>query len=76
MPKWAPSRILRMMDYGYINFDVTFKNALLMLQKPGFKLEEIVKVYHLGIMKLFPTAPAYFFMARKMRQNRWQASDM
>jgi SAM-dependent methyltransferase len=50
MPKWAQSRILRMMDYAYINFDVTIKNALLILQKSGFKLEETVKVYHLGIL--------------------------
>jgi hypothetical protein len=76
MPKWAQSRILRMMDYGYINFDVTLNNALLMLQKSGFKLEKTVKVYHLGIMKLLPTAPAYFFIARKMRKNRWRAADM
>jgi hypothetical protein len=76
MPKWAQSRILRMMDYAYINFDVTVNNTLLMLQKSGFKLEKTVKVYHLGIMKLLPTAPAYFFIARKMRKNRGRAADM
>jgi len=67
MPKWAQSRILRMMDYAYINFDVTVKNALLILQKSGFKLEKAVKVYHLGIMKLLPVAPAYIFIVRKVR---------
>jgi hypothetical protein len=69
MPKWAQSRILRMMDYAYINFDITIKNALLMLQKSGFELEETVKVYHLGIMKLLPQASAYIFIARKVRQK-------
>jgi SAM-dependent methyltransferase len=69
MPKWAQSRILRMMDYAYINFDVTIKNALLMLQESGFELEESVKVYHLGVMKLLPQAPAYIFIARKVRQK-------
>ena len=67
MPKRVQSRILRMMNYAYINFDVTVKNALLMIQKSGFELEETVKVYHLGIMKLLPLAPAYIFIARKVR---------
>jgi hypothetical protein len=66
MPKRIQSRILRMMDYLYINFDVTIKNALLMLQKSGFKLEKTVKVYHLGIMKLLPLASAYIFITRKV----------
>jgi ubiquinone/menaquinone biosynthesis C-methylase UbiE len=67
IPKRVQSRILRMMDYAYINFDVTVKNALLMIQKSGFKLREIVKVYHIGVMKLLPLAPAYIFIARKVR---------
>jgi SAM-dependent methyltransferase len=67
MPKRVQSKILRMIDYSYINFDVTVKNALLILQKSGFKLEKAVKVYHLGIMKLLPVAPAYIFIARKIR---------
>jgi ubiquinone/menaquinone biosynthesis C-methylase UbiE len=67
MPKRVQSKILRMIDYSYINFDVTVKNALLILQKSGFKLEKAVKVYHLGIMKLLPVAPAYIFIARKVR---------
>jgi SAM-dependent methyltransferase len=29
MPKWAQSRILRMMDYAYINFDVTVKKCFI-----------------------------------------------
>jgi hypothetical protein len=66
MPKWVQSRILRMMNYAYINFDVTVKNSLLMLQKSGFELREIVKVYHLGVMKLLPLAPAYIFITRKV----------
>jgi ubiquinone/menaquinone biosynthesis C-methylase UbiE len=66
MPKWVQSRILRMMNYAYINFDVTVKNTLLMLQKSGFELREIVKVYHLGVMKLLPLAPAYIFITRKV----------
>jgi len=56
-----------MMEYVYINFDVTGKNTLLMLQKSGFELEETVKVYHLGVMKLLPLALAYIFIARKVR---------
>jgi hypothetical protein len=40
-----------------------------MLQKSGFELEETVKVYHLGIMKLLPQASAYIFIARKVRQK-------
>jgi SAM-dependent methyltransferase len=69
MPKWVQSRILRMMNYAYINFDVTVKNSLLMLQKSGFELREIVKVYHLGVMKLLPLAPAYIFITRKVGGN-------
>jgi hypothetical protein len=69
MPKWAQSRILRIMDCDYINFDITVKNALLMLKKSGFKLEKTVKVYHLGIMKLLPIAPAYIFIAVKMKER-------
>jgi ubiquinone/menaquinone biosynthesis C-methylase UbiE len=69
MPKWVQSRILRMMDYAYINFDVTVNNTLLMLQKSGFKLEKTLKVYHLGIMKLLPIAPAYIFIAVKMKER-------
>jgi hypothetical protein len=47
-------------------FDVTVKNTLLMLQKSGFKLRKIVKVYHLGVMKLLSLAPAYIFITRKV----------
>jgi len=47
--------------------EVTIKNALLMLQEACFKLKEKLKVYHLGIMKLLPLAPAYIFIARKTR---------
>jgi len=54
-----------MIDYPYVNMEVTIKNTLSMLQKAGFKLKEIVKVYHLGIMKLLPLAPAYIFIAIK-----------
>jgi hypothetical protein len=67
MPKRVQSRILRMMNYAHINFDVTVKNILLMLQKSGFELEKTMKVYHLGIMKLLPSAPAYIFIARNGR---------
>jgi hypothetical protein len=56
-----------MIDYPYINMSVMIKNALLMLQKSGFELEKTVKVYHLGVMKLLPLAPAYIFIARKVR---------
>jgi len=28
-----------------------------------------LKVYHLGIMKLLPLAPAYILIARKIRQD-------
>lgn len=69
MPKRLQLRILKMIGYPYINMEATIKNALSMLQKTGFKLKEIVKVYHLGIMKLLPSAPAYIFMARKIRWN-------
>jgi ubiquinone/menaquinone biosynthesis C-methylase UbiE len=68
MPKRFQSRILKMIGYPYINMEVTIKNALSMLEETGFKLKEIVKVYHLGIMKLLPQAPAYIFKARKLRQ--------
>jgi len=65
MPKWLQSKIFKMIDYPYVNMEVTIKNTLSMLQKAGFKLKEIVKVYHLGIMKLLPLAPAYIFIAIK-----------
>jgi len=65
MPKRLQSRILKMTGYPYINMEVTIKNALSMLQKAGFKLKETVKIYHLGIMKLLPLAPAYIFIAIK-----------
>jgi hypothetical protein len=69
MPKWVQLKILRMMNYTYINFDVTIKNALLMLQKSGFNLEDTVKVYHLEIMKLLHIAPAYIFIAIEMKER-------
>jgi len=65
MPKRLQLRILKMIGYPYINMEVTIKNALSILQKAGFKLEETIKVYHLSIMKLIPIAPAYIFIARK-----------
>jgi len=65
LPKRLQSRILKMIDYPYVNMEVTIKNALLMLQKTGFKLKETLKIYHLGIMKLLPLAPAYIFIAEK-----------
>jgi ubiquinone/menaquinone biosynthesis C-methylase UbiE len=67
MPKRVQSRILKMTNYAYINFDDTVKNTLLMLKKSGFELEKTVKVYHLGITKLLPSAPAYISIARKVR---------
>ena len=69
MPKRFQSRILKMMGYSYINMEVTIKNVLSTLKNAGFKLKETVKVYHLGVMKLLPIAPAYIFIARKIRQN-------
>jgi SAM-dependent methyltransferase len=67
MPRKLQSRILKMIGYPYINMEVTIKNALSMLQKAGFKLKETVKIYHLDIMKLLPIAPAYIFIAIKLR---------
>jgi hypothetical protein len=32
-----------------------------------FELEKTLKVYHLGVMKLLPSVPAYIFIARKVR---------
>jgi len=54
-----------MIGYPYVNMDVTIKNALLMFQDIGFKLKEMVKVYHLGVMKLLPFSPAYIFIVEK-----------
>ena len=56
-----------MISYPYINMEVTIKNALSMLQNAGFKLKETVKIYHLDTMKLLPIAPAYIFIAIKLR---------
>ena len=67
LPKSLQSRIFKMIGYPYINMEVTIKNALIMLQKTGFKLEKTLKIYHLGIMKLLPLPPAYIFIARKTR---------
>jgi len=67
MPKRLQSRILKMIGCPYINMEVTIKNALSMLQNAGFKLKETVKIYHLDIMKLLPIAPAYIFIAIKLR---------
>jgi len=68
MPKKLQLRILKMIGYPYINMEVTIKNALLMLKSAGFELREIVKVYHLDLMKLLPIAPAYIFVAKKLKQ--------
>jgi len=65
LPKRLQSRIFKMMDYPYVNMEVTIKNALIMLQKTGFKLEKTLKIYHLGIMKLLPLAPAYILISEK-----------
>ena len=65
MPKRLQIRILKMIDYPYINMKVTIKNALLMLKNAGFILEETVNVYHLGIMRLLPIAPAYILITEK-----------
>ena len=69
LPKKLQLRILKMIGYPYINMEVTIKNALSMLKEAGFKLRETLKVYHLGIMKLLPLAPAYILIARKTRQD-------
>jgi hypothetical protein len=58
-----------MIGYSFINMEVTIKNTLSILLEAGFELKETVKVYHLGIMKLLPWPPAYFFITRKIRQN-------
>jgi ubiquinone/menaquinone biosynthesis C-methylase UbiE len=68
MPKRLQSRILEMIGYPYINMEVTIKNALSTLQRAGFKPRETVKVYHLGIMKLLPIAPAYILMTEKSKR--------
>jgi len=65
LPKRLQSRIFKMIGYPYVNMEVTIKNALSMFQKAGFKLKETIKVYHLGLMKLLPLAPAYIFIAKK-----------
>ena len=49
---------------------VTIKYVLSTLQKAGLKLKEIVKIYHLHIMKLLPLAPAYILIAKKSNHLR------
>ena len=41
------------------------KNALSTFQRAGFKPKEMVKVYHLGIRKLLPIAPAYILILKR-----------
>ncbi|MCC6003690.1 MAG: hypothetical protein LM590_05050 [Thermofilum sp.] len=46
--------------------EVTVKRILSLFQCSGFWIREIVKVYHLGLMKLLPVPPAYIFVAVKI----------
>jgi len=63
-----------MIGYPYINMEVTIKNALSILRRTGFEIIEMVRVYHLGIMKLLPVAPAYFFVAERRRKG-WRGPN-
>ncbi len=64
-PKSLQSKILRMLDYAYINMNVTIKHALKLLLNEGLRLDKSLKLYHLKIMKLLPIAPSYIFIFRK-----------
>ena len=52
--KEASIKILKMINYPYINMEVAIKNVLLMPKKAGFKPKETLRVYHLDVIKLLP----------------------
>lgn len=67
LPRGFQSKIFEMLNYSYVNMEVTINYALTLFEAWGFKLKERVDVYHLNIMKLLPIAPAYIFILEKRR---------
>jgi len=70
MPRRFQRKIFELLKYPYVNMNVSVRRILLELQESGFGIKEIIKVYHIGIMKLLPVAPAYIFIAVKLRSTR------
>lgn len=66
MPRGFQRKIFELLNYPYVNMEVSIKRILSTFQCFGFGIKEIVKVYHLGLMKLLPVPPAYIFVAVKI----------
>ena len=54
---------------------VTLKYVLSIL-RTRFKMKETIKIYHLNIMKLLPFAPAYIFIAEKVKPQLNDTGDI
>jgi len=66
MPRRFQRKIFELLNYPYVNMEVSVKRILSTFQFSGFGIRELVKVYHLGLMKLLPVPPAYIFVAVKI----------
>jgi len=76
LPKKFQSKIFEKVDYPYaINMKVTLKYVLSIL-RTRFKMKETIKIYHLNIMKLLPFAPAYIFIAEKVKPQLNDTGDI
>ncbi len=65
MPEGLQSKVFKAINYPYVNMKVTIKYALTLLYETGFRIHRVMKVYHVGIMKLLPMPPSYIFIAVK-----------
>ncbi len=65
LPKAFQSQVFSRLGYSYVNMNVTFKFVLWIIQKTGFRIKKVVKVYHLHVMKPLVVPPAYMLIVEK-----------
>lgn len=66
LPQGIQKLIFKKLEYAYVNMNLTIKSTLNILLSVGFTLRKTMKIYHIGIMRLVPWAPAYMFLLQKM----------
>ncbi|MBO3840038.1 MAG: class I SAM-dependent methyltransferase [Thermoproteota archaeon] len=66
LPKRFQRIVFGKLEYAYVNTDLTIKCALKLLFTKGFVLRKVMKIYHAGVMRIMPWAPAYMFLLQKI----------
>lgn len=66
LPHVVQSKIFKLLNYAYVNMNVSLKYFIETLENEGLHINVITKIYHLRILKLLPIAPCYIFVLKNV----------